>query len=165
MTSSQVVICFFLTLGIVVILWMVVMGVVFIAAAFKRAQKPEIDDEEYIVYIKKDHMIRFCYGYCVAADVLLTIVGITATGVGAFIALLPDNSSVQVVLMLITSFVSTSLQNALNLKHARSAYARAFRVLEFAIDQYRISNKTLDDKKELCEANRRAQQIIESLVE
>ncbi len=163
MTSNQVVICFFSFFGIIVLIWMLVMGIVFIRATFKRIKNPEIDDCEYIVYVKKGYILRFCYGCCVAADTLLTVAGISATGVGAFIALLPDNTPVQVVLMLITSFVSVSLQNALNLKHGRIAYARAFRVLEFAVDEYRISYKLQSDKQKLYDANKEAQKIIEDI--
>lgn len=49
-----------------------------------------------------------------------------------------------------------------SLKYLRKAYAEAFRILEFAVDAYRISDKTAEDKHKLQQENERAQQVIAS---
>lgn len=165
MTGEQVTTVFFIICGIVVIVALVIMGLVFLIATVKRLEEPEIQNAEYIIYMRKGYVLRFCYGYCVAADILLKVLEIAATATGAFIALIPDTPSYLVAFLLIVTFFASSVQNALNLKNARSAYARAFRILEFATDDYRISNRDWDAKKKLHEANEKAQKIIEDFVE
>lgn len=164
-SAEQVVIYFFIICGVVVLIGLSIMGIVFAAASFKRMKHPEDADNEYIVYLKKGYVLRFCYGYCVATDILLKVIEIAATATGTFIALIPDTSSTLVATMLITTFIASAIQNVLDLKHGRAAYARAFRILEFAVDDYRISNKDMYAKEKLLKANREAQQIISDLVE
>ena len=164
-SAEQVVFAFFIICGVVILTALAIMGLVFVIASFKRMKSPEIDDEEYILYLKKGYILRFCYGYCVAADIILKAIEIAATATGTFIALIHGTSSTLVATMLITTFIASSIQNALDLKHGRTAYARAFRILEFATDDYRISSRTNNDKRKLHEANQEAQQIISDLVE
>ncbi len=164
-SAEQIVVYFFVICGVVVVLCLAIMGLVFVVASFKRIKQPEDEDQEYIVYLKKGYVLRFCYGYCVAADVLLKVIEIAATATGTFIALIPNTPSALVATMLITTFIASAIQNALDLKHGRSAYAKAFRILEFATDDYRISFKGRFANEKLHEENKKSQQIIAELYE
>ena len=163
--SEQIVIAFFIICGTVLLAALLIMGIVFLIMSLKRIKNPDLNDSEYLTFLKKGYILRFCYGYCVAADTLLMGVEIAATATGAFIALIPDTPSSLVAILLIATFASSSLRNALNLKHGRVAYAKAFRKIEYATDAYRISNRDEESKKKLHEANEAAQKIIEDFVE
>ena len=154
-----------ITFGVCIIT--VIGALVAIGAYFKNRYKKNKEtqgsiDAEYLVYLQRGYTLRFCYAICVAADYLLIILEITATGIGAFISLTPDADTYPIAVLLIISFIASMFRNALNLKYLRRAYAQAFRVLEFALDEYRISNKTDDVKRRLQRENERAQQIIET---
>lgn len=163
--SEQIVFTFFVICGTVLLVALLIMGITFLVASLKGIKNPDLDDPEYLAYLKKGYILRFCYGYCVAADTLLTGVEIAATATGAFIALIPDTPSSLVAILLIATFAASSLRSALNLKHGRAAYAKAFRKIEFATDDYRVSNHDSEAKQKLHEANEVAQKIIEDLVE
>lgn len=163
--SEQIVLNFSIACGAILLIALVIMGITFLIASLRKIKKPDSNDAEYLIFLKKGYILRFCYGYCVAADILLTGVEIAATALGAFIALIPDTPSSLVAILLIVTFTASSLRNALNLKHGRAAYAKAFRKLEFAIDDYRISDHNIADKQKLHKANEDAQKIIEDLVE
>lgn len=92
--------------------------------------------------------------------VVVSVSGLAGMGI-TFIVLLESVESYLVVILLVTSFAVSVLRNGLNLKNNRIAYAKAFRVLEFALDEYRLSDKKKEDKEKLCEANREAQKVIE----
>ena len=165
MNAQSIVIGFFVVCGVSLLAGLIIMGLAFLIMSLYRMKKPEINDAEYMVYLKKGYVLRFCYGYNVAADLLLHIIEIAATGLGTFIVLIDQTAAGLVAIMLITSFISSSVRGALNLKYNRIAYARAFRILEFAVDEYRISAKDNEAKKRLQEANIKAQQIISDFIE
>lgn len=163
--GKQVVIGFFIICGILVLLALLVMGLVFLIASLKRIEDPEIQNQEYMVYLKKGYILRFCYGFCVAIDTLLLTIEIAATATGTFIAVIPGTPSYLVAILLIATVIASNFRSVLDLKHGRAAYARAFRILEFAVDDYRISNHDWEAQKKLHDANVRAQKIIEDLYE
>ena len=148
----------------------VVVALVLIGIAFWRISKrpktgvssSETNDSEYLIYSKKGYVLRICYAICVAADYILIILEIAATGLSAYIALTPGAETYPIAVLLIISFIASTFRNALSLKHLRKAYAEAFRILEFAVDAYRISDKTAEDKHKLQQENERAQQVIAS---
>ena len=167
MKAEFVIFIFFLVCGGVVVLALAIIGISFAIMSLinLKNSKKEGYDKEYITYQEKGCVQRFCYGCCVAADTILTIFEIAATGVGSFIALIPNTPAYLMAIMLITTFISSTFRNALNLKYLRKAYAKAFRILEFAVDEYRISEQTFDDKLKLQEANKQAQAVIENFNE
>lgn len=158
--ATKIILGFFIVCGAAIILALAIIGLSFLVMAFKRLNDSECDYPEYAIYLKKGYVLRYCYGFCVAADTILIVIEIAATGIGTFIVLIPDTPSYLVAIMLITTFIASSLRSALNLKNNRKGYASAFRVLEFALDTYRISSHTFHDKQKLIEANIKAQQII-----
>lgn len=165
MKADKIVIGFFVFFSTLLFVGFLIMGITFFVVSVKRIKNPECNDEEYMMFLKKGYILRFCYGCNVAADCLLNVIEITATGLGAFIVLIDSDSANWVVIMLITSFVTASIRWALNFKNNRIGYARAFRVLEFAIDEYRNSNRDDAAKKRLLKANKKAQRIIADFVE
>lgn len=165
MSAESIVLFFFIVSGAIVLAALLIIGISFTVMTVKRIKEPELNDREYLIYLKKGYVLRFCYGCCVAADTLLTIFEIAATGTGTFIALIPDAPAHLVAIMLITTFITSTFCNALNLKHLRKAYAKAFRILEFAVDRYRISAQSWLNKRDLQKANEEAQRIIEEFNE
>lgn len=163
--SESVVIHFFIGCGVVVGGMFLIMGIVFLLMTIKRLKNPGLDDEIYVEYLKKGYTLRFCYGCSVVADTFCAVVEIAATGISVFIVLIPDTESSLIVIMLIISFVSSAISFVLNLTNCRKAYARAFRILEFATDKYKTSEHKERDKRALREANIRAQKIIEDFLE
>lgn len=158
--ATKIILGFFITCGIVIVVALIFIGLSFLIMAMKRLKNSECDCPEYALYLKKGYVLRYCYGFCVAADTLLIVIEIAATGLGTFIVLIPDTPSYLVAIMLITTFIASALRNALNLPNNRKGYASAFRILEFALDAYRISSRTAADKQKLVEANIKAQEEI-----
>ncbi|MCI8397883.1 MAG: hypothetical protein HFF90_00545 [Oscillibacter sp.] len=58
-SAEQVVFAFFIICGVVILTALAIMGLVFVIASFKRMKSPEIDDEEYILYLKKGIFLDF----------------------------------------------------------------------------------------------------------
>lgn len=160
-SAEKIVIAFFIIAVVVSVSGLVGMGITFIIRMRQNEISAEKEDEEYRVFLQRGYTLRFCYGYSVFADVVLQFIEVIATALGTFIVLLESVESYLVVILLVTSFAASVLRNGLNLKNNRIAYAKAFRVLEFALDEYRLSDKKKEDKEKLCEANREAQKVIE----
>lgn len=158
--AIKIIIGFFAVCAVVILLALLSIGITFLTMSLRRLKDSECDFPEYEIYLKKGYVLRFCYGICVGADLMLATVEIAATGIGTFIVLIPDTPSYLVAIMLITTFIASSLRTIFNLRNNRIGYARAFRTLEFAIDDYRVSSHTFEDKARLHQANRVAQQII-----
>lgn len=124
----------------------VVVALVLIGIAFWRISKrpktgvssSETNDSEYLIYSKKGYVLRICYAICVAADYILIILEIAATGLSAYIALTPGAETYPIAVLLIISFIASTF------------------------DAYRISDKTAEDKHKLQQENERAQQVIAS---
>ena len=163
--ALKVVTVFFIIIVVLAVVGLSGIGISFIILMKNNLKVSKDLDSEYFEYLNRGYVIRFCYGYSVFADVLLTFVEVMSTALGTFIVLMDNVASYLVVVLLITSFVASALKNVLNLKYNRMAYAKAFRILEFALDDYRISEKTMEDKKRLHQANERAQEIIELFAE
>lgn len=162
-TAEKIVYHFFFWTILIATVGGIILATIFIVSAIQGGKEQGIDnqDREYTSFHRKCGILRVCYGICVAADIFLTLVELVATAIGAYIVLLTEDDKVLVAVMLITSFLASSIRSALNLKYNRMAYAKAFRELEFALDDYLSSNKTAGDIEKLHNANRKAQAHIE----
>ena len=163
-TTAEKIVCYFFFWTILIAsVGGIILTTIFVVSAIQGGKEQGIDnwDREYTSFHRKCGILRICYGICVAADIFLTLVEIIATAIGAYIVLLTEDNKVLVAVMLIASFLASSIRSALNLKYNRMAYAKAFRELEFALDDYFSSNKTAGDIEKLHNANRKAQAHIE----
>lgn len=112
----------------------VVVALVLIGIAFWRISKrpktgvssSETNDSEYLIYSKKGYVLRICYAICVAADYILIILEIAATGLSAYIALTPGAETYPIAVLLIISFIASTFRNALSLKYLRKSIRRSF---------------------------------------
>lgn len=162
-TAEKIVYHFFFWTILIASAGGIILATIFIVSAIQGGKEQCIDnqDREYTSFHRKCGILRVCYGICVAADIFLTLVELVATAIGVYIVLLTEDDKVLVAVMLIASFLASSIRSALNLKYNRMAYAKAFRELEFALDDYLSSNKTAGDIEKLHNANRKAQAHIE----
>lgn len=162
-SPEHIVYIFFLSTLTIFLIGGIVLSAVFIVSAIqgKREQSMDGRDKEYDSFYRKSGILRICYGANVFADILLSLIEVISTAIGAYIVLFDDVNTSLVAVMLIIVFLSSSIRSALNLKYNRIAYAKAFRELEFALDDYLSSDKTSEDIEKLHLANRKAQAHIE----
>lgn len=165
-SAGKIVIGFFWVVLGILALGLIIVGVTFLIASSKNSKSDtSSNDLVYKKFSNKGYIFRFCYGVCVAADTFLQGIEVAATALGIFIVLMPDADNAMIAILLMISFIATTIQNALKIKNCRIAYAKAFRIMEFAMDEYYISGRTSADKEKLIEANKKAQNIIEVLLE
>lgn len=162
-SPEHIVYLFFLCTLTIFLIGGIVLSAVFIVSAVqgKKAENITGQDAEYERFYRKSGILRVCYGANVFADIFLSLVEAIATAIGAYIVLFDNIDTSLVAVMLIVVFLASSIRSALNLKYNRMAYAKAFRELEFALDDYPSSNKTAGDIEKLHNANRKAQAHIE----
>ncbi len=165
--AQNIVVCFFAVIIGLFLLGIVIIAIFFLIIAFRgKEDKKTNENAEYAIYKQKAFVLRACYRFMAAIDIFLQLVSVIASGLGAYIILLPGNKQSLVAILLITAFLGSSIRGIFHLPISRKAYAKAFRELEFGLDQFRMDQQEQkDNTKVLYEASQKAQKYIEDLYE